>query len=393
MIWMLGALKPDFKTIADYRKDNGDKIEVVLSRFRSFLQDHHYIEGSVVSLDGTKIRANAGKVIRIDTIESKLKNTLSQLKEYIDLLDRNDSNDDFSSSGEKEKLLKEIEDLKQQVSDLNQEKEWLESHNLKQYSPTDPECRMMKGREGKHLHYNVQATVDDKNGMLITTQATNDENDKHQLGPNVDALTSCQVTPEVLLADAGYHDTEAIQEIEKDGATTCYIPVNQNNKTLRDQENGIEFTYDQTNNQVICNEGQVLSLKRANIVDNRRNTKSSYYVGKNCGLCPKKQVCCPKTENRIKYRHEDQKWREEYEARMASPEAVQWVRKRKELSEHPFGTLKYWMGKIPLKLRGIKKVNTEITIYHIAYNLKRLANVSDFEKIVKQFRGYQWKLA
>ena len=393
VIWMLGTLKPDFKTIADYRKDNGDKIEFVLGRFRSFLQDHDYIEGSVVSLDGTKVRANAGKVIRIDNIESKLKNSLAQLKEYFEILDRNDSNDDFSNSGEKDKLLKEIEGLKQQVSDLNQEKEWLETHNVKQYSPIDPECRMMKGREGKHLHYNVQATVDEKHGMLITTRVTNEENDKHQLEPNVDALTSCQVKPDVLLADAGYHDTKAIRNAEKDGTTTCYIPINQNKTTLRDQKNGIEFIYDEINDHLVCNEGHILKLKYANKVDNRRGTKSSCYVGENCSLCPKKQVCSPKTENRIKYRHEDQKWREEYEARMRSPHAVKWVEKRKELSEHPFGTIKYWMGKIPLKLRGSKKVNTEISIYHIAYNLKRLVNVSGFERIMTQFMGYEWKLA
>jgi transposase len=392
LIWLLGNLQPDFKTIADYRKDNGDKITLVLNQFSKFLKDGQYIEGKVVSLDGTKVRANAGRLVRLDGIESKLKNLMEQLNDYFELLDQNDRSDDFPGSKEKEELLKKISDLEDKVTVLQKEKERLLTHKLKQYSPTDPDSRMMKGREGKHFCYNVQATVDGKHKMLVTAQVTNDENDKNQLKPSVECLAEHDVKPNTLLADTGYHKTDAIKEVEKEGIV-CYIPINQNDSTLKDNKNGITFTFIEQENQYICSEGQTLKLKQKGKIDKRRNTVMDSYESKDCSHCSKKQVCCPKSHNRIKWRHQDQPWRNEYESRIQSEDAKYWIQKRKELSEHPFGIIKYWMGKIPIKLRGTRKVQTEINIYHIAYNLKRLFNIRRFDQLIDQISAYKWKLA
>jgi len=392
LLWLLGNLQPDYKTIADYRKDNGEKIKFVLSQFSNFLKDYQYIQGNTVSLDGTKVRANAGQLVHIEGIESKLKNLMQQLNDYFETLDRNDADDDFSGSKEKEELTKKINDLEQKVIDLQNEKELLLSQGLKQYSPTDPQSRMMKGREGKHFCYNVQATVDEKHKMLITTQVTNAENDKNQLEPSVEYLSDQDVKPDILLADTGYHKTEAIKKVEQKGIV-CYIPINQNQSTIKDKENEIEFTFVEKDNQFICSEGQTLKLKRKNKIDNHRKTQTSSYEADKCGCCSKKQVCCPDSQNRIKWRNEDQKWREEYKLRMSSPQAKYWTQRRKELSEHPFGIIKCWMGKIPIKLRGITKVQTEINIYHIAYNFKRFVNISSYDQVIGQINGYEWKLA
>jgi transposase len=392
LIWLLGNLQPDFKTIADYRKDNGDRIKLVLNQFGDFLKDNQYIQGSTVSLDGTKVRANAGQLVRIEGIESKLKNLLQQLNDYFETLDRNDADDDFPGSRDKEELLNKINELEQKVMSLQKEKEFLQSQGLKQYSPTDPESRIMKGREGKHFCYNVQAAVDEKHKMLITAQVTNAENDKNQLEPSVEHLADHDVKPNVLLADTGYHKTEAIKKVEKEGIV-CYIPINQNDSTLKDNENGIEFTFVEKENQYICSEGQMLKLKQKGKIDKRRNTVMNSYESQNCSRCSKKQVCCPKSPTRIKWRHQDQQWRNEYESRMMSEEAQYWIQKRKELSEHPFGIIKYWMGKIPIKLRGIMKVQTEIDIYHLAFNFKRLANITKFDQLIDQISDYKWELA
>jgi transposase len=392
LIWLLGNLQPDFKTIADYRKDNGEKIKFVLNQFSDFLKDNQYIQGSTVSLDGTKVRANAGRLVHIEGLESKLKNLLQQLNDYFETLDRNDADDDFPGSMDKEELLNKINELEQKVMSLQKEKELLLSQGLKQYSPTDPESRMMKGREGKHFCYNVQATVDEKHKMLITSQVTNAENDKNQLEPSVEYLSDHDVKPDILLADTGYHKTEAIKEVEKEGIV-CYIPINHNDSILKDNENGIEFTFLEKENQYICSEGQTLNLKQKGKIDKRRNTVMNSYESQNCSLCSKKQVCCPKSPNRIKWRHQDQQWRNEYESRMMSEDAKYWVQKRKELSEHPFGTIKCWMGKIPIKLRGMTKVQTEIDIYHIAFNLKRLVIITKFDQLIDQINDYKWELA
>ena len=125
LIWLLGNLQPDFKTIADYRKDNGDRIKLVLNQFGNFLKDNQYIQGSTVSLDGTKVRANAGELVHIEGIESKLKNLLQQLNDYFETLDKNDADDDFPGSRDKEELLNRINELEQKVISLQKEKELL----------------------------------------------------------------------------------------------------------------------------------------------------------------------------------------------------------------------------------------------------------------------------
>jgi transposase len=125
LIWLLGALKPDFKTIADYRKNNGDKIERVLQQFIGFLKAEGYIEGLTISLDGTKVRANAGREVKIEGITSKLQNLSNQLQEYFEVLDHNDSEDDFTNSGEREELLSKISELEQKIHFLEQEKDFM----------------------------------------------------------------------------------------------------------------------------------------------------------------------------------------------------------------------------------------------------------------------------
>jgi transposase len=389
VIWLLGALKPDFKTIADYRKDNGDKIEQVLQQFISFLKAEGYIEGHTVSLDGTKVRANAGQAIKMEGLEGKLQNLRSQLKEYFDELDRNDEEDNFKNSGEKEVLLNRIKELEDKIQSLESDKDFMVENKLKQFSPTDPQARMMKGRQGKHFSYNVQATVDEKNKMIITTQVSQEENDKHLLEPAVEKLQECGIKPEILLGDTGFHKTEAIQRVEEKDIA-CFIPINENQSTLKDKENGITFTYITEEDQYICSQGHTLKSTNRKKVDNRRKTMMTSYEAEDCSGCALKVACCKEKNKRIKWRHQDQQWRDDYEIRMKTEIAKMFIEKRKQLSEHPFGTIKSWMGVIPLKIRGKVKVQTEINLYHIAYNLKRLVNILNVDQLMLQVGNYNW---
>jgi transposase len=393
LIWLLGNLQPDFKTIADFRKDNGDKIQLVLCQFSHFLKGQHYIAGNTISLDGTKLRANAGRSTNIEGIEKRLQNLQEQLGEYFKTLDQNDSDDDFSNSKEKEELLEKIRNLESKVEELQKTKEFLQSENLKYYSPTDPESRLMKSREGKHFCYNAQVTVDEKNKMLVTNEITQSQNDKDQLEPAIKRLSEENITPAILLADTGYFKTDAIKNVEENNKIKCYIPINYNKASLKDISHHIEFTYHKESDQYICSQGQILSLKVEGKVDNHRNTIKNSYQSANCNQCHQKEDCCPGKSRRVKWRHADQKWRDEYETRMKSEEAKKQINKRKALSEHPFGTIKYWMGKIPVKVKGIKKVQTEFNLYHIAYNFKRLTNVNDFYQIRNELSGFNWKIA
>jgi hypothetical protein len=250
----------------------------------------------------------------------------------------------------------------------------------------------MKGRDGKHFSYNVQATVDEKYKMIVSTEVCQDQNDKNQLEPAVSKLQEYDIKPTTLLADTGYHKTIAIQNTEAKGIT-CYIPINENQSTLNDKENGISFQYHQQEDHYTCNQGQILKSRQKQKIDKRRGTVMTSYEAEDCSGCSQKEYCCLGKTKRIKWRNQDQQWRDDYEARLSTQTAKNNMIKRKTLSEHPFGTIKYWMGKIPLKLRQKKKVQTEINLYQLAYNFKRLVNEINNDQLFNQINSYNWKIA
>src|SRR5205085_2909727 len=134
----------------------------------------------------------------------------------------------------------------------------------------------------------------------------------------------------------------------------------------------IHFTYNPHQDSYTCSKGEKLILKTKNKIDNKRGTCAAIYEGINCQSCAIKTQCTKGVKARIVYRYHNNEWKEKYLEKMNSEAGRAKIRLRKTLSEHPFATLKRWMGKIPLNLRGKTKVQTEINIYTIAYNLKRL---------------------
>ena len=182
---------------------------------------------------------------------------------------------------------------------------------------------------------------------------------------------------------------ESIKKVEESG-TQCFIPINKNQNILSDEKNAIKFRYLPQKDEYECSEGQRLILKIKKKLDVVRNTLMSSYESIDCGGCAKRKQCCGDKVNRIKWRHEDQDWRDEYEKKIYSSYGEYMISKRKGMVEHPFGTLKTWMGKIPIKLRGIAKVQTEMNLYHIAYNFKRLMNVQRYPVLINQIEKHKW---
>ncbi len=119
---------------------------------------------------------------------------------------------------------------------------------------------------------------------------------------------------------------------------------------------------------------------------------TNVYQGIECKNCALRSRCTRSKYGRIYYRYHDQDWRDDYKERVRSQLGKDYIKKRKEIIEHVFGTMKYWMGKIPLLLRGKDKVQTEINIYTTAYNLKRLINIESFDRLMEMIKGYRWKI-
>lgn len=383
LMWLMNQLAPDHKTIADFRRENGEAIQQSVLMFNRWLQQAGYIKGNTISIDGSRIRANASRSYDIDSIAKKLDQAEVQLTEYLGkliLVDQEEGEQEQLEI-EKQRLEKIVSDLQQQVGELEQKKALLKESNAKRLSSTDPEARIMKSRQGKHFCYNVQAAVDEYHKLIVCNQVRSEENDKGLLIPVVEeAKKWLTETPREVLADAGYYQLNQLEELESNNVK-CYVAINGNQEQVKEVQHGITFKFDEQKNVYQCSQGQFLVPHHGVKRDVRRGTQAQAYKGINCQPCAIKSLCTTARETRTVYRFSNQEWRDRYMHKMKSELGVSKLRLRGMLSEHPFGTLKYWMGHIPILLRGKQKVQIEMNLYTIAYNFKRMLNTIPFEQM------------
>lgn len=397
VIWLLGGLTPDHWTISNYRKENGDEIKFVTKKFREFLRDNGYIKLKTVAIDGSKVKAYTNRdMLTVEKIEVKLKGIDKKIEEYLNSIAANDRRDELTDeidSGDdnpsNKKYLDKIIELQKQVEQLQAQKEILEKGARKYISPSDPDARLMKSRDGKIPAYNVQIAVDAENKMIVDSEVVTDQTDLSQLPKMIESIKEeLGAVPEEILADRGYNNPNLIEAVEKE-EKAIKIYTSQE-KTSRDKEE-IKFEYDSEKDEYVCSEGKRLVLFNTNKL--KRNSLANIYRGIECAGCLLMNQCTKSKKGRTVQRYLNQNWRDEYKAKMLSKLGKQKTSIRKTIAEHPFGTIKYLMGKIPLLLRGLKKVTTEINIYTTVYNLKRLVNMEVFDSLMLKIESYKWKTA
>lgn len=397
VMWLLGNLIPDHKTISDFRKNNSEQIQMTVEQFNLFLKQGGYIKAEVLSVDGSKIRANASKVIS-DDIEKRLSHLGEQLGRYLAELDGNDHADqtkeNITELKKQQTLLEEnIKHLQQEIEKLKEQKKKLKDDGLDKYSSTDPDARLMKGREGKHFAYNVQAAIDETHKLIAVLEVSTQQNDRALITPMITTLKrKFSTRPKEIIADAGYSNINDIKQAELSERVDCYVALNDNQHQVKDQRQGFTFTYSAETDQYTCIKGQPLVLSEKNKTDKKRGTSASVYRGINCSSC-EVRTDCTKGTARTLMRYNDHEWRDRYRQKMQSELGKKKMRLRKSLSEHPFGTLKQWMGKIPIKLRGKRKVQTEMNIYHLAYNFKRMTSIENIFTLTGLIKQHNWKMA
>ncbi|MDR3665496.1 MAG: IS1182 family transposase [Ignavibacteriaceae bacterium] len=397
VIWLLGNLTPDHWTISNYRKENGDNIKYVTKKFREFLKDNGYIKLKTVAIDGSKVKAYTNKdMLTVEKIEIRLKAIDKKIEEYLlriadndkrdDLVDEIDGGDDTPSN---KKYLDKIIELQQKLEQLQRQKEKLEKEGTNYISPSDPEASLMKSRDGKIPGYNVQTAVDAENKMIADSEVVTEATDLKQLPQMIASIKEeLGKVPEEVIADRGYNNLDLIEAVEKEHAGIQMYTSQE--KTSRDKEE-IKFEYDTEKDEYICSEGKRLVLIQKDKL--KRNSLANIYRGIECTGCIMMSQCTKSKKGRTVQRYKNQQWRDSYKRKMLSKTGKQKTSIRKTIVEHPFGTIKYLMGKIPLLLRGVKKVATEINIYTTVYNLKRLINIEAYENLLSKIDAYKWKTA
>ena len=397
VIWLLGNLTPDHWTISNYRKENGETIKFATKKFREFLKDNGYIKLKTVAIDGSKVKAYTNRdMLTVEKMEKKMKGIDKKIEEYLLRIAESDRRsellEDFEETDyepESIKYLEKIVSLQKQVEELQSQKDSLEKEHRKYISLSDPEARLMKSRDGKIPAYNVQIVVDEENKMIADSEVVTEETDQRMLPVMVESVKEeLGKAPEEIEADKGYGNLDFIEAVEKqEEGIKIYIPLH---NTSRDKEE-IKFVYDVEKDEYRCSAGKRLVLFSRN--KKRKTMIVNVYRGVECDGCPLESKCKQSKKGRSFERYLNQSWRDEYKKKMESDISKTKVANRKTLVEHPFGTIKYLMGKIPLLLRGLKKVTIEINLYVSVYNLKRLLNIEPFDSLITKIENYQWKTA
>ena len=399
VIWLLRGLTPDHWTISNYRKVNGDDIKFVTKKFREFLKGNGYIKLKTVAIDGSKVKANTNRdMLTMEKIDKKLTGIDKKIEEYLMKIAETDIQEDvleeLEGNGEENdttKYIDKIVELQKQLEELQKQKDILEKEGRKYISSTDTEAKLMKSRDGKIPAYNVQIVVDEENHMIADSEVVTEEADLGMLSHMMKSIKEeLGDMPEEVMADRGYNIPDEIEELEKKKTAEgegIRIYASQE-KTSRDKEE-ITFRYDEEKDEYECSAGKKLVVVQKNKL--KRKSIANVYQGKECEGCALRDKCTKSKKGRIYHRYLNQKWRDEYKGKMLSKIGKAKTAIRKTIVEHPFGTIKYLMGKIPLLLRGLKKVSTEINLYTTVYNLKRLIKIEPFENLFKKIEQYHWK--
>jgi transposase len=382
LIWLMRRLYPDFKTIADFRKDNKKSIKNVCRDFTLLCKKLDLFGCELIAIDGSKFSASNSNGRNFT--KNKLEKLIKRIDDQIDAYLRDMDNVDRT---EKDVKTPSVDDLKEKIEKLNKRREkyqglksQLEESGETQISLTDPDSRMMNTTGGKDVAYNVQIAVDSKHKLIVTHEVTNDCTDEQQLHPMArEAKEVLDVDSLDVLGDAGYWERQNIKKCQEDRICT-YVPgpTKSHNKSLGLYTNA-DFLYDPQEDTYRCPAGEVLTQRGL-----RKRKKSGLtektYTTHACYSCPQKPKCTRSKTTRYIYRWVDEEVMELLKKRVQ--ENKEKVELRKSLVEHPFGTIKHWMGHRYFLTRGIEKVSAEMSLSVLSYNLKRVLNIVDFKELM-----------
>jgi transposase len=391
VMWLMNNLQPDHWTISNFRKENKELIKQIAIDFRKFLKDSGYIKGESISTDGTKIKAYASReTISLKLIDKKLAQVEKEIERYLTELNQNDAIEDEQKEmlASSEELKRRIAYLQKQMGELDSQRKLLEAIGRESLAPADPDARVMKTKDGFLPAYNVQATVDNGSHFITSFEVTGYPNDFHCLEENADTLKEqLDIVPEVYIADGGYANEEQIQSLEEQGVE-CVVsfPGEPESKKV-ERDNGIIFTYNEEADCFECSQGKKLILIEKNI--KKKNHIYNKYKCNECSGCTVKQHCTKSKTGRTIVRRTDGEWLDDYKKKSKTNEFKQKFNTRKCVVEHPFGTMKYYMGQIPILLRGKEKVQVEMDLYSTAYNLTRLKNIESVSTMLKKLASWE----
>jgi transposase len=372
VMWLSGRLMPDFKTIADFRKDNGKAIQSVCRQFVVLCQQLGLFSEALVAIDGSKFKAvnNRDRNFTSAKLQRRMEEIEASINRYLTDLDTADRQEPVAAKAKTERLQDKITALKKQMKKLEEIEVQLNETLDKQISLTDPDARSMKTRGTGVVGYNVQTAVDAKHHLIVAHEVTNIGIDRDQLASMAKQARAAMRTEELTaVADRGYFKSDEILACDEAGITAIVPKSTTSGAKADGRFDRADFIYDAEKNEYRCPAGQQLIWRYTSA---QKGLVQHRYWSSNCKQCAIKEKCTPGEQRRVS-RWEHEEILEAMQTRLDQrPDSM---RIRRQTAEHPFGTIKLWMGSAHFLTTTLKKVSTEMSLYVLAYNLKRAMKI------------------
>ena len=384
LMWLTERLTPDFKTIARFRKENGKAIRSVCRQFVVLCQKLGLFAESLVAIDGSKFKAvnNRDRNFTSAKLQRRMEEIESSINRYLTALDTADRQEPTVAKAKSERLHDKIAALKEQMKVLKDIEVQLNKTEDKQISLTDPDARSMKSRGAGIVGYNVQTAVDTKHHLIVAHEVTNKGSDRNQLSSMAKQARIATGTEDLsVIADRGYFNSDEILACHEAGITAFVPKCKTSGAKAAGRFDKADFIYDANTNEYVCPAGQRLIWRFARV---EHGLKLSRYYSSHCQQCHIKTNCTPSPYRRVsRWEHEDVL--EAMQTRLDN--APDSMRIRRQTVEHPFGTLKAWMGATHFLTRQLKNVSTEMSLHVLAYNMKRVMNIMGTTAMMEAIRA------
>lgn len=387
VIWLLKKLTPDFKTIADFRKDNKKALKMVFREFNRLCDEWGLFGKEMVAIDGSKFRASNSKKNNYSPkkLQRHIKHINEKIDKYMEDLDKGDMDEAHVRQPSAEEIKKRIKELRERKKKYQTYEKQLEERGTNEISATDPDARLMcNNNNNVDVSYNVQTTVDSAHKLIADFKVTQKPNDLGELG-NM-ALRAKKLfggKDFEVLADKGYYKAEDLKKCVENGITP-YVAKQVYSNGTGDKEFYIDkFRYDKDKNVYICPAGQELTYAK----DRKNKGKVIAREYRNypaCKSCELKDRCTRGKKGRIISRHIDQDFLDSID--LKTEQNIDKYKQRQMIVEHPFGTIKRSWGAYYFLTRRKISVSAEIALSYLAYNLKRVISILGTKEILRRLR-------
>jgi transposase len=384
VMWLLGRLVPDHKTVADFRKDNGRAIRKVCARFVELCREMGLLAKASVAIDGSKFKAvnNRDKNFtraKVERRRAQLEESVARYLSQLDTVDRQEPSEALAAKTThlKEKLAK----LKEEMERLKGLEAQMLAAPDQQISLTDPDSRSMatSGRGSGVVGYNVQVAVETERHLIVTHEVTNVGNDRAHMAKK--AKSTLQTNTLEAVADRGYFDSEQILSCDQAGITVTLPKPMTSRAKVEGRFGKQDFVYLPQEDVYRCPAGERLRYYYTNVQD---GLSLRHYWTNACRTCALKSRCTTTVIRRIK-RWEHEHVLEAVQKRL--DEHPEKMRQRRETVEHPFGTIKARMGATHFLMKTLPRVASEMALHVLAYNLTRVMNIMGVQPLLAVIRA------